>query len=134
MRKRKPQVYLVNDDLFKFGWMFVFGGSLQSAERRFANRTGIKADEVVCECRDEQVLGHFSAHSPNRNGLLWFKSDDPSMPTVAHECFHAAVYAYSLMDVKQIGRKHDELLAYYLEWLVEQVIAAWKLHQKRIKK
>jgi hypothetical protein len=100
----------------------VYGGSLQDSIDWFSKKLGVETWKV-----DPSMIryGHFSAYSPYKDGLLWFSTKYPAASVVAHECFHAVKYFADCLEA-QLSDSTEELMAYYLEYLVQQVYCVKK--------
>lgn len=110
-------IKVFNDPIFRFSWMTIRGGTVDSAIKTFA--TSIRVEPW--SRGPAELDGHFAAHSDHKCGLFWFKDKAPSLGLVAHEAFHGAIYAFDKLSISEVTEKNEELFAYYLQYLVEQL-------------
>jgi hypothetical protein len=117
MGKRKvTSTHYLFDPVYHFHWMIVFGGPLQNAIDKYAKR--IEEDSWTVQGNPK---AHFAAYRNKRNGVIWFESKPKSLAFVAHECFHATMYVFERLDMKGPTEETEEVFAYYLEWLVDNI-------------
>lgn len=107
---------VIRDQIYRFEWLVCTEQSLDKAIALFALKLQIPS--WVSDCKNQE--GHFACYPPTKNGLLWFK--DPLPDVVAHEAFHATMYAFSCAGLKNITEETEEVFAYYLQWLTREIL------------
>lgn len=111
------------DPIFRFSWMVITGGKLNHALEQFSRSIG--EDPWTRGPFDPDA--HFAAHQDHKCGLFWFKDKEPSAGLVAHEAFHGAMFALSKLEVEEVTLKNEEIMAHYLNYLVDELSGkVWK--------
>lgn len=116
--RRKIKSYKFQDSLFRFEWMVFLGGERNKAIEIFAN--GLSVPPWLGPI-NHQAEASFMAHNDFKCGLFWFRYPQPKPAIIAHEAVHAAMFALNKLQIAAIDTKNEELVAYYVQWLVEKI-------------
>ncbi len=109
---------VIHDNVYFIEWSVYKGGTLQAAINNFAKAIKATPWQVI---ESKYRAGHFTAYDTSKNGCLWFKDKKPDPSIVAHECFHAVHWLVDRIGDK-ISEDNEEFCAYYLQFLVREVI------------
>lgn len=120
----------ITDPVFKTCISVIIGPA--SALNEYLDYWGIEGREVSpsVDGRMIKVDPGDSERSPDSNmTIIWLKKRD--IPTLVHEVLHHIVKTF---DEKNIPMSWDntEVMSYYAEYLVGEIIKAWKPKKKRI--
>lgn len=114
---KKPRYFTLNDETWRAGFIFAFGGNFSDAVRHYRKNIGEAYEE---EDPDRSILGRTHYHINHKNCLVWFRDKTPDPGIVAHECFHAATHILWKSGVTLTDHT-KEAWAYLLDRLVRFV-------------
>lgn len=115
----KAKIHEFYDEIYRFQWVCIIGGTVQEAIDYYTSRLGITTYSP-CE-KDRNPDAHFSAYRPFKAGLIWFKDKKSLTTQAAHECFHATMYLFERLDMQGPVETTEEVFAYYMQWLIKMI-------------
>lgn len=111
--------FFLNDPIYGANWVVVFGGELHQAINLFCKKYKVPHTESAKDTIGR--YGHFFTYTPFKGGLIWFPDLRPSSGTIAHESLHAVHYMLSNCLEASLIDANEEIYAYYLQWLVQEI-------------
>lgn len=108
---------IINDPIFKFGWIVCTNCTCQEAINLYAKKIHIDSWKVP----KSRHVANFSSYEPNHNGVFWFKEPPKKTPDiVAHEIVHALTYMGERLGIP-LKQKTEEFYGYYTQWLFGEI-------------
>lgn len=127
-RKRSEKQFVLEDPLLDARFWVQVGGDEVKGIRKwkaFLKRQGKgrkDALEILGEIEEKETchVAYVMSIAGFKEIFIYFRNECPGAGVVAHECLHAA-WRIVEMSSMQVCKENEELVAYYLEWLVKGV-------------
>ena len=114
--------------MYGSSWHVTFGGSLENAINDYKSRI----NDIFLKIPDLEIprLGHTLIKYGILEGMIWLDKD-AGPGVIAHESFHAATFIFDTLGMPKITRQNDEALAYYLQWIVDEIYYSRRRKRKK---
>lgn len=110
---------VISDNIYKADIAVFVGGKTQEAVNWYAKKVGVTPWPLE---ESKNRYGYFGAYRPIKSGVIWLSRSNVCPSIIAHECFHATMYIFECLDIKAVDESKEEMFAYYLEWLMREVL------------
>lgn len=117
--------FVFTNDVYDAKVYVQFGGEIEDFYNYivvdFGEETGILKDAKVDILAAKENSDAITFLVSSRDNAIWFKEEDPSLATIAHESFHSCAFILQDHSIEMDSSSCEEVYACMLSWVVTNI-------------